>query len=109
MDSTDKLARMIVDLHRSNQNPNSTAPRICTIVGISPLKLQWGQNIVITEDKIYLPRIYSSGIPVPNRYQVYGGGMVEETLMLKIELQLGDRVIVAPDETLQNWYLIDLM
>lgn len=109
MDSIERLARKIADMYKENRNPSSNAPRICTVVNVDPLRIQWGQNIVIDGEKIFLPRIYHTGIPIPNRYQTYSGGMVEEQLTLKIDLQLGDRVMVAPDETLQNWYLIDLV
>lgn len=107
MDSIDRLARKITDMHKDNRNPNSTAPRICVVVGTNPLLLQWGQNIVIDSDKIILPRLYSAGIQVARSYLGPSGDAVNENLMWKIDLQIGDRVIVAPDEGLKTWYLID--
>ncbi|PSJ69510.1 hypothetical protein C7J99_09825 [Brevibacillus brevis] len=38
---------MIVDLYNENRNPPSTAPRVGTVVSVTPLKIQYGESIVL--------------------------------------------------------------
>ncbi|MED4599865.1 DUF2577 family protein [Paenibacillus validus] len=107
MDSIDKLAKKIADLHNVNRNPPSTAPRIGTVADINPLKIQWGDHIILAEGKLFIPKIYREGYMIPNRYQATDGSMVEETILWKIDLAVGDKVIIIPDENLKMWYIVD--
>jgi len=47
MDSVDRLAKTIAALHKANQNPPSTAPRVGKVVSVSPMKIQYGESIVL--------------------------------------------------------------
>ncbi len=105
--SIDKLAKRIAELMKENRNPPSTAPRIAEIVAVNPIKVQWGASVVLTEDRLRLPTLYSEGYLIPNRYQNTNGSMVDETLLWKPELQIGDKVLIVPDEFLKIWYVID--
>jgi len=106
-DSLERLARKFAEMHKQNQNMPATSLRIATVVASDPLKLQWGDNIVITGDSLIVPKLYTSGVKIPNRYMSAGGGMVDEELTWKVNLQSGDKVIVAPDEYLKLWYVVD--
>lgn len=109
MDSVDRLARKLADMHKDNSNPPSTAPRIGTVVEVNPLKVQWGDHVILTEDKLLIPKLYSEGHMIPNRYQDTNGNMVEDTILWKIEFAKGDKVVVIPDEYLKMWYLIEIL
>jgi hypothetical protein len=108
MDGIERLARKFAELHKQNRNPPSTAPRTGKVVGVNPLKIQWGEHIVLTEDQIIVPTIFKQGVEIPNRYMNTEGAMVEEKLVFKPELKKGDKVIIIPDESLQLWYLFDV-
>ncbi|ASJ54197.1 hypothetical protein BP422_11955 [Brevibacillus formosus] len=47
MSSEDRLAKLIVDLYKENRNPPSTAPRVGTVVSVTPLKIQYGDSVIL--------------------------------------------------------------
>lgn len=47
MSSEDRLAKLIVDLYKENRNPPSTAPRVGTVISVSPLKIQYGASVIL--------------------------------------------------------------
>ncbi|WP_041749438.1 DUF2577 domain-containing protein [Brevibacillus brevis] len=47
MSSIDRLAEMFVKMHNENRNPPSTAPRVGTVVSVTPLKIQYGDSIIL--------------------------------------------------------------
>lgn len=47
MDSIDRLAQRFVEMHKANRNPPSTAPRVGTVISVSPLKIQYGDSIIL--------------------------------------------------------------
>lgn len=47
MNSVERLARKFAEMHNANRNPPSTAPRVGTVVSISPIKIQYGENILL--------------------------------------------------------------
>ncbi|MFD2614502.1 DUF2577 domain-containing protein [Paenibacillus gansuensis] len=107
--SLDLLARRLVEMHKANANPPSTAPRIGVVITSTPLKIRWGDQIHITEDKLYVPKLYREGIKIPNRYKNIDGSMVDEMILWKIALKPGDQVLIMPDENLRQWYVIDAL
>jgi len=109
MDSIDLLARRIAEMHRANSNPPSTSFRVGRVVEVGPLKLQWGDSILINEDKLVIPKRFTSGYELPNRWQDRNGNIIEDTVLWKVELSVGDQLIIAPDEDLKMWYIIDLI
>jgi len=109
MDSIDRLAEKIAEMYKINRNPPSTTPRIGVVATVSPLKIKWGDHVILTEDKLYIPKIYREGVMIPNRWQDTNGNMVEDEILWKVELEAGDRVIIAPDEHYKMWYLIERM
>lgn len=109
MDSIDRLAKKLADLHKDNRNPPSLAPRKGHVVQSSPLKIQWGDKVLLTEEKLILPKLYREGMMIPNRYKNNVGDMVEETLLWKPELAIGQEVLLMPDDQLRSWYVIDII
>ncbi|MFH5187679.1 DUF2577 family protein [Paenibacillus sp. TAB 01] len=109
MDSIDLLARKIADLYMQNRNPPSTSLRMGRVVETNPLAVQWGDSIILKADKLIMPRIFTDGLQIPNRWQDANGNMVDDTVLWKIPLSVGDQLILAPDEYLQMWYVIDLV
>jgi len=108
-DAVDRLARTIAKLHRENRNLPSTSLRVGEVVGINPLRVQWGDSIIISEEKLVIPKLFTTGYPIPNRWQDTSGNMIDDTLVWKITLSPGDYVVIAPDEYLKVWYIIDLL
>ncbi|MBU7320270.1 DUF2577 family protein [Paenibacillus oleatilyticus] len=106
MDAIDKLARKLVEMNKANQNPPSVALRTGEVVELNPLKIQWGENVILTEDKLVLPEVYTTGYQIPNRYMNTNGSMVEETIPWKLSFAVGDKVVISPDEYLKIWYVL---
>ncbi|MFD3271526.1 DUF2577 family protein [Paenibacillus dendritiformis] len=106
MDSVDRLAMKFADMYKKNLNPPSSAPREATVVETSPLKIKWGDSVVLTDDKLVVPKLYGAGYKIPYRWQDTEGNMVEAEAVFKVELKAGDKVIIAPDQDLKLFYLI---
>ncbi|WP_232058228.1 DUF2577 family protein [Cohnella abietis] len=83
MDNIDKLAQKLAEMFKANQNRPSTAPRVGDVVETTPLKIQWGDQILLTEDKLLLPR-----------------GLV---------LEIGDQVVIQPDEFFKDFYVLHVL
>lgn len=49
MDSMERLAMMLVDMHKANQNPASTAPRVGKVISADPLRIQYGRSIILEQ------------------------------------------------------------
>ncbi|MED1850356.1 DUF2577 domain-containing protein [Brevibacillus borstelensis] len=47
MDSIDRLAQRIADMYKQNRNLPSTAPRVGTVISLDPIKIQYGNNIIL--------------------------------------------------------------
>jgi hypothetical protein len=109
MSNLDRLAKKLVEMHTQNMNPLSTAPQIGTVVKVDPLEISWGDGILIKADKLFLPKLYLTGHLIPNRYKDTNGSMVDETLTWKVELSIGDRVVVIPDQNYKMFYLVDVL
>jgi hypothetical protein len=111
--SIDKLALRIVDMHKQNINPPDASPKIAEVIGINPLKIQWGVGIILTEQKLHIPKKFNSGIPYKtiNRYQDTNGVFndIEIDQVFKIDLSVGDNVIIIPDSNYKMFYVIDLL
>lgn len=49
MDSLERLATLLVGMHKANQNPASTAPRVGKVISEEPLRIQYGKNIILEQ------------------------------------------------------------
>lgn len=111
MTAEDRLAELIISIHKQSIKSPSTHVRLAEVISISPVRLRWGEGIILENDKLVIPQIYKEGyeIPFSYRYMNTAGNMTTETekLKLKIELTIGDKVTVAPDEHWKQWYIID--
>jgi hypothetical protein len=99
-DSIDRLARTIAEMYRQNRPRPSTAPRIGKVVSTSPLKVQWGDRVLLEEDRLVVPRMLRDGLEVTVEGSTY-------TILSPITA--GDEVLIAPDEDLKTWYILGIL
>jgi len=99
-DSIDRLARTIAEMYKQNRPRPSTAPRIGTVVSVSPLKVRWGNSVLLAEDRLFVPRMYREGLKI-----TIGGS----TYTVMPPISVGDDVIIAPDEDLKSWYILGVL
>lgn len=113
MNSIDKLGDMLADMHKKNINPPSASPMIAEVVEANPLKIKWGENIILDKQKLHIPKKFDTGIPYTtiNRYQDTLGVFhdIEIDQVFLINLSVGDSVIIIPDTDYKMFYLIDLL
>lgn len=83
MDSIDRLASRIAEMHKANRNPPSLAPRVGVVIQADPLEIQWGESVILKRDKLLIPK-----------------GAIYEN---------GDRVTVIPDENLKTFFVINIL
>lgn len=109
----DKLTQLIANMHRQNINPPDTSPQIAEVIEVSPIKIKWGDNIILNKEKLHVPKKFDAGIPYKtiNRYQDVNGVFhdIEIDQLLKINLSVGDKVFVIPDIDYKMFYLVDLL
>lgn len=109
MDSIDRLAKKIADMNRDTKNKPSTSPRIGEVVSVQPLKISVGDQIVLQEDKLYLPKLYRDGYMIPNKYIDTNGQVNEDPILWKLDFSIGDNVIISPDENLKMWFVSEIL
>lgn len=117
MSSIDRLAQRLVSMHKENVNPPNTSPQVATVIGASPLKLKWGDGIILTDDKLHVPKIFGDGIlykyKTKDRYQdvdgVFHDFEIDQEFVFKITLSVGDNVIIIPDANYKMFFLSDLL
>lgn len=111
MTAEDRLAELIIDIHKQSIKSPSTHVRLAEVISISPVRLRWGEGIILENDRLVIPQIYKNGYEIPYSYRYIdtNGDMTAETenLKLKIELTIGDKVTIAPDEHWKQWHIID--
>ncbi|UED78108.1 DUF2577 domain-containing protein [Brevibacillus sp. DP1.3A] len=142
----DLLAEMIVNMYKENRNPPSTAPRVGTVVSVNPLKIQYGESVILErrhlvigeslmpgyKRTIELTELQMSGLDekYPAKISFYrsSGDIQERITKLAIPitdnpdsqenkikstitytdgLEVGDQVILQPDESLKLWFVKD--
>ena len=99
-DSIDRLGRALAEMYKANRPRPSTAPRIGTVVSVDPIKVQWGDRVVLGEDKLVIPRLYHEGLKI-----TIGGS----TYTVMPPIAVGDNVMIAPNEDLKTWYLLGIV
>lgn len=105
--SIDQLAKKLAEMYKENRNPPSTSPRVGTVLQASPLEIQWGDNVLLKEYKLFVPRTFREGHTIPYRWQDTNGNMVDDQIIFKISLVPGDKVMIIPDEYLKMWYIVE--
>ncbi len=102
MTSVEKLGMMFKE--RTNKfNVNITSGEV---VSVSPLKIKWGEDIIIESKKIILANLISSGFVVEYTDST-GTGSTTKTITIKNPLKVNDKVIMVPDDDFNMWYVID--
>ncbi|MED1642167.1 DUF2577 domain-containing protein [Brevibacillus agri] len=61
MDSLDRLAQLIVAMHKENRNPVSTAPRVGKVISASPLRIQYGESIILEQRHLIISESLMAG------------------------------------------------
>ena len=81
MSNIDKLAGLFKD----RENPVHINITIGKVVSVDPFNIQYGKQIILTEKHLYFTH----------------------SLFTSNKLKIGDEVMMAPDNNLSNWYVID--
>ena len=94
MNSIERLGQIF------KERDNKISVNITTgeVISISPLRIKWGENVLLGISQIVLANILKDG------FEVQHG---ETTVIIKNPLKAGDRVIMVPDDNFKNWYVID--
>jgi hypothetical protein len=80
MDQIDRLAELIAKLYKENRNPPSTAPRTAKVVSIEPLKVQYGDSVILEGRHLIVAR--------------------------HVSIEISDMVIIVPSSDLKTWYVM---
>jgi hypothetical protein len=102
MNNLDKLAMMFA----ARDNPTLVGMTTGTVIGIDPLRIQYGDGIVLE------PRHLAVSYSLLNGYtgqytDSNGSSSTTKEVTCKYELQAGDKVMMIPDNALKKWYVID--
>jgi len=54
MDSIDRLAKRLAEMHKQNRNPPSTAPRVGTVISLDPIQIQYGNSIILNSRQLVI-------------------------------------------------------
>lgn len=97
MNNLEKLAKMFKD----RTNPFHVPIAQGKVISASPLKVQFGESIILDSTHLIIDRLLAEGFPVQ-----YDDNGTTKTLTIQDPLQVGDAVILIPDSEFQTWYLI---
>ncbi|MDT3415592.1 hypothetical protein QO009_001450 [Brevibacillus aydinogluensis] len=64
MDSIDRLAQKLAQMYKDNRNPLSTAPVVGKVLSVNPLRIQYGENIILEQHKLIVAERLMTGTPV---------------------------------------------
>ncbi len=80
--SIEKLANLF------NERNNSTHVNVTTgiVLSTTPLRIKWGDNVLLEEKSLVVASIIKTGLVVVN---------------------ISDKVIMMPDNDFKKWYIID--
>lgn len=132
MDAIDKLARRIADLHKENRNPPSTAPKVGEVISVQPLRIKYGESIILESRHLIVAdhvmngyqrqleltgassdggniSFHLTGSPPPQDYTITNLSLpnLTATLTYTDRLKAGDKVIMIPETDLKTWFVID--
>ncbi len=100
--SIEKLGK----LFKERDNPYIINATTGKVISASPLKIQWGKNIIIQEENLIVANILKTGFVVK-----YTDTTIESStdryLTIKNPLEVGDEVILFPDTDFKKFYVID--
>jgi len=64
MDSIDRLAQRIAQMYKDNRPPKSTSPVVGKVLSISPLRIQYGNNIILEQEKLIVAERLMTGTSI---------------------------------------------
>lgn len=91
-----------------NQRNNDNHINITTgiVLSTEPLKVRWGENVIIESKDLIIANLLKNGFTV--EYQDNNGLTIElKTMTIVNPLQNGDEVIMIPDKQYKTWYVLD--
>lgn len=99
--SIEKLAKLFSD----RDNPTHPPIMVGQVISSSPLKVQYGDQIVLTTDELIVNKLNADGFTVQYTDST-DTTTNNRTLTIKDPLNPGDQVILIPDKDLKKWYLV---
>ena len=92
----------LAQLFRDRTNPLRIAITIGEVVQLNPLKVQWGDKVLLdTAHHLVVNRIHADGFTVQ-----YDDNGTAKTITIVDPLAVGDQVMLVPDDDLKQWFLI---
>ena len=102
MTNLEKMAQ----LFNSRNNPEAIGITTGKVVSTNPLKISWGDSVVLDNDKLIVANLLKNGFSV-DYLDDNGTSTTTRTLTIRNSLQQGDTVIMIPDSNYKLWYVID--
>lgn len=102
MNSIEKLAQLFKD----RDNPYIINATVGEIISATPLKVKWGESIIIDEKDLVIGNILKTGFSVEYTDD-NGTGVITKSIAIVNPLSIGDKVIILPDVDFKTWYVID--
>ena len=102
MTNVEKLAQ----LFNSRNNPETIGITTGKVESTSPLKISWGDSVVLDNDKLIVANLLLNGFSV-DYLDDNGTTIITRTVTIKNPLQQGDTVIMVPDSEYKLFYVID--
>lgn len=102
MTNLEKMA----ELFNSRNNPATIGITTGKVISTSPLKISWGDSVVLENDKLVVANLLKNGFNV-DYLDDNGTTITTKTVTIKNSLQQGDTVIMVPDSEYKLFYVID--
>lgn len=114
MDRINQLGDLLVKNIKSRDNEVPTALQVGEVVSVNPIKIKWGEHIILSESNLYISKMFTDGIPYKtnDQYMDTNGNMhtVQTDQLFKIDLSIGDKVSIAPESSAyKKWFMIGLL
>ncbi len=107
MSNLDKLVKMFKD--RENQTQIGITQG--EVIGVSPLRIQYGDRVILEQRHLVVADSLVSGYTgeYTDNDTISDVGLVvtTKTVTTTNPLQVGNKVIMIPDNSMKKWYVID--
>jgi hypothetical protein len=101
MNGIEKFAKLFIE----RNNPYHINIDIADVVSTSPLRIKYGDSIILQSDKLILNNILKDGFTVEYT-DTSDSGTATKQITIKDSLQIGDKVMIVPDNDFKLWYVI---
>jgi len=102
MTNLEKMAKLFSD----RNNPEAIGITTGEVISTTPLKVSWGDSVVLENDKLVVANLLLNGFSV-NYTDDTIYSTTTKTITIKNPLQQGDMVIMIPDSNYKLWYVLD--